>query len=422
VRYSIELAPDNNVNQSHYPGKRIVMDTRITPVNYEDHSRFRFDGKSWDTPQDSISAFTTAYEKVLRGNSYSGETLHNIVADIQRCFLLQTENNAERIFIAELFADLSLLISDHIAFYAEKARFTAGIGPLNHQQSELSNNGYYIASISNSCLQSLQNISDPLLQRLRANAKGGRLQRNDLSVNSGRVMRKIIRILNKEFSQSGVLVSLDPIVNRKMKVIGVAYELSVAGSNWWKPKIASSKLSKTLYAHVDRGVDAPKAIVYLTNVNAQNGPTMCYPQAYAELKMTGLQDFVGRCIETVGRSIDSPLRSLYQFSGPVMDSEEFRRHFMKLPSSMRFNSHFGWDVEPHSQLEDFLLSKETKVLGPAGTTLVFDGARLLHRGGLIEEGERIVLQVIFGHVNLRTKSKQMVNLVKRTIRKAKSTT
>ena len=398
------------------------MDTRITPVNYEDHSRFRFDGKSWDAPQDSISAFTTAYEKVREGQLIFGETLHNIVAAVQKCFLLQTENNAERIFIAELFADLSLLISDHIAFYVEKARYTTRLGPLNHQQTELSNTGYYIDSISNSCLESLQNISDPLLQRLRTNAKGGRLQRNDLSVNSGRVTRKIVRLLNKEFLHSGVLVSLDPIANRKMKVIGVAYELSVAGSNWWKPKMASSKLSKTLYAHVDRGVDAPKAIVYLTNVEAQNGPTICYPQAYAELDITGLQDFVGRCIETVGRSTDSPLRGLYKFSGPVMDSEEFRRHFMKLPSSMRFNSHFGWDVEPHSQLEDFLLSKETKVLGPAGTTLVFDGARLLHRGGLIEEGERIVLQVIFGHVNLRTKSQQIVNLIKRTIWKANKTT
>jgi hypothetical protein len=398
------------------------MDTQITPVNYDNHSRFRFDGKSWDTPQDFISGFTTAYEKVREGQLIFGETLHNIVAAVKRCFLLQTENNSERIFITELFADLSLLVSDQITFYAEKAQYTAGLGPLNLQQTELSNSGYYIDSISDSCLQSLQTISDPLLQRLRANAKGGRLQRNDLSVNSGRVTRKIVRILNKEFLNSGVLSSLDPIANRRMKVIGVAYELSVAGSNWWKPKMESSKLSKTLYAHVDRGVNAPKAIVYLTNVEAQNGPTICYPHAYTELNITGLQDFVGRCIETVGRSIDSPLRGLYQFSGPVMDSEEFRRHFMKLPSTMRFNSHFGWDVEPHSQLEDFLLSKETKVLGPAGTIFVFDGARLLHRGGLIEEGERIVLQVIFGNVNLRTKSKQILNLVKGTIRKSTRTT
>jgi len=33
--------------------------------------------------------------------------------------------------------------------------------------------------------------------------------------------------------------------------------------------------------------------------------------------------------------------------------------------------------------------------GPAGTFIVFDGARLLHRGGLIELGERIALQVVF---------------------------
>jgi hypothetical protein len=193
----------------------------------------------------------------------------------------------------------------------------------------------------------------------------------------------------------------------------------VAGSNWWKPKMESGELSKTLYAHVDRAVDAPKAIVYLSNVNVQNGPTTCYPDAYAELDVTGLQDFIGRSIETVGRSANSPLRDLYQFSGPIMDSVGFRRHFMKLPSSMRFNSHFGWDVKPRSQLENFLISKETKILGPAGTTLVFDGARLLHRGGLIEEGERIVLQVVFGHVNTRTRTKQVVNLIKRTVRKAK---
>jgi len=197
----------------------------------------------------------------------------------------------------------------------------------------------------------------------------------------------------------------------------VAYELSVAGSSWWKPKIESGEFSKTLYAHVDREVDAPKAIVYLSSVDARNGPTSCYPSVYTELNITGLQDFIGRSILTVGRSVKSPLTDLYQFSGPIMDSEVFRRHFMKLPNTLRFNSHFGWDVKPGSALENFLVTNETKVLGPAGTTFVFDGARLLHRGGLIEEGERIVLQVIFGHVDLRMRAKQIVNLIKRTVRK-----
>ena len=395
------------------------MDTRVAPVNYDDHSRFIFNGKSWDVPADSVSAFTRAYDNVQQGQSDHGETLHDVLATLRQSFLSQTEDNEERVFLAELFADLSLLVSEHIVFYTEKARYKSGLGPLNTRQVEISDNGFYVSEISQDCLQNIQNVSDPLLQQLRANAKDGRLQRSDLSVNSGRIARKIVRLLNREFRSSGVLASLAPIANRKMKVVGVAYELSVAGSSWWKPKIESGELSRTLYAHVDRGVDAPKAIVYLTNVDEQNGPTMCYPHAYSELDITGLQDFVGRSLETIGRSANSPLRSLYQFSGPVMDSEGFRKHFMKLPSSMRFNSHFGWDVKPESELENFLVNKETKILGSAGMTLVFDGARLLHRGGLIEEGERIVLQVIFGHVKLRTRAKQIVNLIKRTVRKSK---
>jgi len=393
------------------------MDARIAPVNYDEISHFCFDEKSWEAPADLVSAFTEAYDNVRQGQSDHGKTLHDVLVTLHKSFLSQTEDNAERVFLAELFADLSLLVSEHIVFYTEKARYTGGLGPLNARQVDLYENGFYVSDISKACLQNIQSVADPLLQQLRANAKEGRLERSDLSVNSGRTARKIIRLLNLEFRNSGVLASLAPIAHRKMKVIGVAYEISVAGSNWWKPRIESGELSRTLYAHVDRGVDAPKAIVYLTNVDEQNGPTMCYPHAYSELDITGLQDFVGRSLETIGRSVNSPLRSLYQFSGPVMDSERFRKHFMKLPNSMRFNSHFGWDVKPKSQLENFLVDKERKVLGPAGTTLVFDGARLLHRGGLIEEGERIVLQVIFGHVNLRTRAKQIKNLIKRTVRK-----
>jgi hypothetical protein len=393
------------------------MDTRVAPVNYDEHLRFSFNEKSWDVPTDLVSAFTSAYDNVRQGQSEHGKMLHEMLAILRQSFLSQTEDNAERVFLAELFADLSLLVSEHIVFYTEKTRYTGGLGPLNTRQVEMYDNGFYVSEISKACLQNIQKVADPLLQQLRANAKDGRLERSDLSVNSGRVPRKIIRLLNLEFRNSGVLASLAPIAHRKMKVIGVAYEISVAGSNWWKPKMESGELSKTLYAHVDRGVDAPKAIVYLSSVDARNGPTSCYPSVYTELNITGLQDFIGRSIFTVGRSVKSPLTDLYQFSGPIMDSEVFRRHFMKLPSTLRFNSHFGWDVKPGSPLENFLVTNETKVLGPAGTTFVFDGARLLHRGGLIEEGERIVLQVIFGHVDLRMRAKQIVNLIKRTVRK-----
>jgi hypothetical protein len=78
-----------------------------------------------------------------------------------------------------------------------------------------------------------------------------------------------------------------------------------------------------------------------------------------------------------------------------MGSTNFRNHFMLLPGSLRFNSHFGWDILAGSQLEGAIADREEVLLGGSGNFVVFDGSRLLHRGGLIEEGERLVLQVVF---------------------------
>jgi hypothetical protein len=85
---------------------------------------------------------------------------------------------------------------------------------------------------------------------------------------------------------------------------------------------------------------------------------------------------------------------------------------MSLPSQMRWNSHFGWDVIPDSDLESFMISNEQVILGKPGTFLVFDGAHLLHRGGLLEIGERIALQVIFGPENMNWKMKNTLRILK----------
>ena len=69
-------------------------------------------------------------------------------------------------------------------------------------------------------------------------------------------------------------------------------------------------------------------------------------------------------------------------------------------ASIRFNSHLGWDVEPDSELERSLVACERTMTGKSGTFIIFDGARLLHRGGMVRKGERIALQVIFSDETL----------------------
>jgi hypothetical protein len=84
---------------------------------------------------------------------------------------------------------------------------------------------------------------------------------------------------------------------------------------------------------------------------------------------------------------------------------------------MKHNSHFGWDVEIGSEDEKNILNNEIKVVGPKGTCLLFDGSRLLHRGGIVENNSRVSLQVIFKnsadlklHKRVLSKIKNLLNL------------
>jgi hypothetical protein len=256
---------------------------------------------------------------------------------------------------------------------------------------------HYFGQLSQHAVDEILTLAAKSLDVFRANVAAGKLTRDDLSVNSGANVRAIRDVLNREFKSLGVLDAVGAYTGRKMRVSGLALELSVPQATWWRNAIKGlDRPPKTLYAHLDEGIAFPKSIVYISNVTEQNGPTSCYPGAYEALDLNPLKELIGRVVGNVGNNSASSLRAYYakQYHQSV-NSENFRRHFMRLPESLRFNSHMGWDVLPGCDLEEQLVVCEKKMTGPAGTFIVFDGARLLHRGGLIERGERIALQVIF---------------------------
>jgi len=350
------------------------------------------------------------------GLVYRAGSLRNLADSIFEELSSQTNNELEGVFLLELRKDVLAMVDQQEIFYLRMGSLVADVETASNRNL-LKNQGYYLTSVSLKSLEYIGRIAENHLNGLRQNALNGLLERNDLSVNSGSDIRKIVRVLNAEFGSSGVLKSLGSIFDQRAKVIGVALELSVPGAQWSKVQHVSFADNQTRYAHVDRAVDAPKAIVYLTNVREKNGPTMCYPGVYESLKLTGIQDFIGRCIETIGTNKKSLLHDYYRNnSSQALSSEQFRSHFMKLPPEMRMNSHFGWDILPGTALEDFVVSRTKKVIGEAGTTIVFDGARLLHRGGLIEEEERVVLQVVFGYTSIRVKTKQAIQMIIRYFR------
>lgn len=90
---------------------------------------------------------------------------------------------------------------------------------------------------------------------------------------------------------------------------------------------------------------------------------------------------------------------------------------MSLPQELQYNSHFGWDIIPGSSLEEELINKEIICTGQAGEYIVFDGARLVHRGGLVQVGERLALQVCFIPITVPTIKSRIVSKVKSTLKR-----
>lgn len=235
------------------------------------------------------------------------------------------------------------------------------------------------------------------ITEFRQIARKGEVSREALSINTGPVIHKLVRLLNHEFERKGVNQSVSLYMGQEMWVGGLALELSLPEATWWRntyPDLAHHP--QTLYFHTDESRAYPKSIVYLTDVSDNSGPTGVVEQALEDILLNPLQLLVGRVIGKVGRSPDSPLLQQYQhIYHQAFGCSLFRKDFMLLPPNMRWNSHFGWDILPGSDIEHELIERESKVLGKAGTFLVFDGANLLHRGGMVKTGERIALQVIF---------------------------
>jgi hypothetical protein len=308
-------------------------------------------------------------------------------------------------FFAELQTEAVRLLCTEIQFIrlstGNRSSFLADPTAIGHAYT-LEREFHLFGRLDSPSLAAISELALPAVAKLRQKSAAGARTRDALSLTSGPVVRGIASLLNQSFGKQGLLDAVSAYAGYRLKVSGLALELSVPQNGWWKNRLSDLVAPpSTLYAHMDESIDHPKSIVYLSDVGPDQGPTGVYPQAYQSMGLTPLQELIGRIVGTVGQSKDSPLYPYYDRQyHQSMSSENFRRHFMRLPDAMRFNSHFGWDVLPGGHVEHFLVNLERQMLGPAGTFVIFDGARLLHRGGLMNSGERIALQVIFSDAHL----------------------
>lgn len=382
-------------------------------LSYSQHPDFKFEQPQFQLERRVFSGFNDAYELARTYGSrlsavqfdWCTQQCHGELTTAFDQLAGQTAEPNEGLFLQELRGECVRLVSEELRYF--RRRPVMGGVSLKDSRArtdalDLQRCRHFLGRLPSDAVREILEVGANALAGFRETARRGGLRRDQLSLYQGPVARTILRVLNREFRACGALDALGAYTGERMWAGGVSLELSVPQATWWANSFGGlSRAPKTLYAHIDETIISPKAIVYLSDVDRTNGPTSYFPGAYEALSLAPLQELVGRVVGNVGNAENSPLRAFYakQYH-QSMTSERFRRHFMKLPADMRFNSHFGWEILPESAAERSLCAREQFMVGEAGTYIVFDGARLLHRGGMLEQGERIALQVVFSKTSM----------------------
>ena len=372
--------------------------------SYRLHPNFQFLESNLNLNEDLVLEFENSYgnpkEKGLNAATLTSrlEKAKLVNQKIFQQLSSQISDEHKKLFFESLENEISTYLDSEFKLRGKisnlEKRTSKSNEVLKSRIENLDRDSHFLGSLNQKSVNQILKLSKETITEFRSKVKAGKVKRDDLSVNSGELVKKIGWILDKEFKKTGVFDAVSEFFGIRYDHTGLSLELSTEKSTWWKNKISNLETPKTMYAHLDESYFAPKSIVYLSEVEEFSGPTSCYPGVYKQFNNNPLKDIVGRVIGNVA-GVDK-LKNYYNSEyHQAFSSMRFREHFMSLPTKIRFNSHFGWDVLPNSKLENYLVGKEKVLLGAAGDFIIFDGAQLLHRGGLINKGERIVLQVIF---------------------------
>jgi|MDTG01.3.fsa_nt_gb hypothetical protein len=256
---------------------------------------------------------------------------------------------------------------------------------------------FLISLINKELLLKIQELLIKETEILKEKETSNKISRSELSISGGLKILKIIKLLNKEFKNNGHLELVSDYLGYESNINALAYELSSNKSNWWKHKKKTNE-NKTLAVHLDKEFTCMKSIIYLSDVEENNGPFTVYPKIYENLKLNIFQDILGRIIHETAVNVRNEKLKKYlniKETEQAFASENLQKIFSNLPEITSFNSHFGWELTAGSKMEKEIIERKKEITGVAGTTITFDGSRLLHSGGLVKGSRRLALQVIY---------------------------
>ncbi len=172
-----------------------------------------------------------------------------------------------------------------------------------------------------------------------------------------------------------------------VQIVGINLQISYPDDLFWRNHFSDVGLPspRTAYMHLDSSIGWLKCLIYLSHVNEQNGP-FCYVVGSHQIRINFLEYLIRKSNDT--SRLDKWDR-------------ETRELFWSLPSFFQKKLEFGNDLEDTSSDTALLLDREKRFTSQDGNLIFFDNDGI-HRGGMVQEGHREILQIILAS-NLRSR-------------------
>lgn len=193
---------------------------------------------------------------------------------------------------------------------------------------------------------------------------------------------ELYQTVEELLAEAGVMGIASAYLGRKAGLIDVNLQINDVSDTFWRdifPDADLGSLPPTAYCHRDSSGGDLKAIIYMSDVDERTGP-FSYVLGSNRMRIRRLDDLICEANDSNGLGGTDP---------------KARARFAALPARLRQKGSFGNDLKPESPLGREIGAGLWAVKAGRGSIVLFD-TKGIHRGGMVEDGERRVITCVIG--------------------------
>ncbi|GAA0645348.1 hypothetical protein [Brevundimonas lenta] len=253
------------------------------------------------------------------------------------------------------------------------------------EAGRMADHGIHVVTMPVDRFAALDDAARPEFDRLaarRGKSNGQRQFEESRGQASRAEQRDLFDAIETTLREAGVFAVASAYLGRTAALIDVNPQINDTTDTFWRdifPDAELKTLPPTAYCHRDASGGDLKAIIYMTDVGDRTGP-FSYVVGSNRMKINRLDDLICEANDS---------------NGLAGTDAQSRARFAALPKKLRQKGAFGNDLRPDSPLGREIGQGLWAVKAGKGSIVLFD-TKGIHRGGMVEDGERRVITCVIG--------------------------